>query len=274
MAWRSILVHLDDDDPRCEARVDIAARLARDRDARLVGVAPTGWVEWMYPTLPPPVGIERERAAAAAQRFRQRAAELRLESAAGVEEEGETAQVIVQQGHASDLIVTGQTDPNRHGHRRAQDVLERVVLHASRPVLVVPYAGTFETVGRRVLAGWNGGREAARALADAMPLLCNATDVEVVSLDEPDGVRDAHREAALQALSQWLLSHGVPARVRSQALGSGMEAGDALLSHAADAGSDLIVMGAYGHARWSERVLGGATRTLLRSMTVPVLMSR
>jgi nucleotide-binding universal stress UspA family protein len=279
VVWRSILVHLDDD-PRCDARVDLAARVARDRDARLVGIAPTGWVDWMYPVLPTRIGSEqlalafdalRRQAGAHAQHFREHCGGFCIDVKADVEE-GDAASAIVQRGHGSDLIVLGQADPSRPDRRHAQALVEQVVLHASRPTLLVPYAGTFDTVGSSIVLAWDGGREGARAAADAMPMLCTAREVRLVHFAEPEDDGAMQADASLRAAADWLLWHGVQATVHPQA--SKIDVGDALLSLASDVDADLIVMGAYGHSRWSERVLGGATRSLLRQMTVPVLMSR
>jgi len=146
---------------------------------------------------------------------------------------------------------------------------EELALGVGRPVLVVPRYGTFETVGQRVLIAWNGSREATRAVNDAIPILKMATKVTVLSVD-PEGEPDRRLPGADLALH--LARHGIAAEAEStQALDIGV--GDVLLSRAADLGADLIVMGAYGHSRLREMMLGGATRHLLQHMTVPVLMS-
>ena len=279
MVWRSILVHLDTD-PRCDARVDLAARLARDREGRLIGIAPTGWVDWMYPVLPPPLGAEqmaaacgllRRQAEAAAQRFRERCNAFAFDALTACVDEGDAATMIVQRSHCSDLVVLGQADPSRADHRQAQALIEQVLLHGSRPTLVVPYAGTFDAVGAKIVVAWDGGREAARAIGDAMPMLCTAQQVQLVTFASPGDERAGVTQASLHAVAEWLLWHGIDAKVRPVA--GDIDVGDALLSLVSDDGADLIVMGAYGHSRLSERVLGGATRSLLRQMTVPVLMS-
>jgi len=144
-----------------------------------------------------------------------------------------------------------------------------LALGVGRPVLIVPRYGTFETVGERVLVAWNGSREATRAVHDALPLLKLASSVTVLSIDpEHDtGDRIPGADIALH-----LARHGVAAEGMST-VGLDISVGDLLLSRAADLGADLIVMGAYGHSRVRELVLGGATRHILQHMTVPVLMS-
>ncbi len=148
---------------------------------------------------------------------------------------------------------------------------EHVAFASGRPVLVVPYAGHFESVGGRVLIGWNATREAARAVNDAMPLLAIADAVTVLTID-PRAGPDAHGELPGADISLHLARHGVKADIE-RTVSADIPVGDVLLSRAADLGAELLVTGAYGHSRVRELLLGGATRALLRSMTVPVLMS-
>ena len=139
------------------------------------------------------------------------------------------------------------------------------MLHSARPTLILPYAGTFDEIGRRALVAWDDSREAARALADALPMLRHAESVQVVTWNasEPGGLA----QTRLDALQRWLMWQGVIAEVQTDTSPVGIA--DTILSRAADLDADLLVMGAYGHARWAERALGGATRGLLESMTVP-----
>ena len=148
---------------------------------------------------------------------------------------------------------------------------ELVALASGRPILAVPYAGQFETVGRRVLIGWNATREATRAVNDAMPLLAAADVVTVLTIDAREAP-DAHGELPGADISLHLARHGVKATIE-RTVSAGVPAGEVLLSRAADLGADLLVIGAYGHSRMRELLLGGATRSILQSMTVPVLMS-
>jgi nucleotide-binding universal stress UspA family protein len=148
-----------------------------------------------------------------------------------------------------------------------------VLLEGGRPVLVVPYVGAPEIIGTNVVVAWDGGREASRALADALPILVRARKVTVVCLDPSASARGAD-VLARDRLVAYLRRHAVAAQIESDAFGEGdIGFGDWLLSRVADLGGDLIVMGGYGHSRWREQVLGGATRALLAEMTVPVLMS-
>ena len=138
-------------------------------------------------------------------------------------------------------------------------------------MLILLFAGRFDTVGSHVMVAWNDSREAARGLSDALPLLLLAEHLQVVSWSEAGANCDKTLRSRLDALSQWLMRQGVSADLRVEM--TDIDIADAMLFQAADLNTDLIVMGAYGHARWIERVLGGATRGLLATMTVPVLMS-
>jgi len=167
------------------------------------------------------------------------------------------------------VTVLGQADPDDPD--ALPDLPERVILGAGRPVIVVPYAGTFKTMGQRVVVAWNASREATRAVNDALPLLERAASVRVLSIN-PHGGRSGHGAVAGADISLHLARHGV--RVEAASVNaSDVRVDDMLLSQAADCGADLIVMGAYGHSRLGEFVLGGATRHILRQITMPVFMS-
>lgn len=123
---------------------------------------------------------------------------------------------------------------------------------------------------RTVLLAWKGTREAARAAADALPLLARAQAVHLIALERP-GAADPAAASKLEVAQRWLAAHGVTAQLhRHESEGN---FGHALLSRAAELGAELIVMGGYGHSRATEFVVGGATRAVLAEMTVPVLLS-
>jgi nucleotide-binding universal stress UspA family protein len=279
MTYRSLLVHLDQS-PLCAARTEIALRLARDLHCHLVGVAPTGLVDLPIPAEAATSfgdlaslawDMLRDQAEQTTQRFRDACHAAGLASFEAVIDEAAKVPSLVRHAHCSDLSVLTQADPGAPGHGAARDLVEQVVLYSARPTLIVPYAGRFDSVGTHVMVAWDDSREAARAVSDALPLLRLARRVQVISWNETAGGDHPPMRPRLEALQQWLLWQGVPADVRTETTEIGIA--EAMLSRAADWSADLIVMGAYGHARWSERVLGGATRGLLASMTLPVLMS-
>jgi nucleotide-binding universal stress UspA family protein len=174
---------------------------------------------------------------------------------------------VPQQALGADLLVIGQKNEDWTSGV-AKDFEQRALLAVGRPVLVVPYAYERKPIGRRILIAWNASREAARAVGDAMPLLERAEQVQI-SMFRPDGRQGDQPGADLAAN---LKRHGVKATI-SRHDGADIDVGNLLLSTAFDAQADLIVMGAWSHTRLAELVLGGVTRTILGSMTVPVLMS-
>jgi nucleotide-binding universal stress UspA family protein len=178
--------------------------------------------------------------------------------------------VVALHARYADLVVIGQQKPDSTGgvSREFERSLPAV---AGRPVLVVPYAFERRPVGRQVLVAWNASREAARAVVDALPFLMRADQVHVVAFDPQVSAR-AHGEEPGADIALYLARHGVKVAV-SRYDAQDMDTGNLLLSRAFDLSADLIVMGAWGHSRLREFVLGGVTRTLLESMTVPVLMS-
>lgn len=279
MNYRSLLVLLDQN-AACAARLQLAMRLARERDCHLVGLAPTGLLD-----VPPDSGAAtpladyaarawdalREQAERAAQNFRDECHASGVKSFESVVDEADKAASLVRHAHCSDLVVLTQAPPTGTDHRSAQALVEQVVLHSARPTLVIPHAGRFERVGTKVLVAWDDTREAARALSDALPILCHSSQVQLVQWTSIGAIRDAALQARLDAVQRWLMWHGVSNEVCIEATDLGIA--DAMLSRATDLGADLIVMGAYGHARWAQRVLGGATSGMLASMTVPALMS-
>ena len=182
--------------------------------------------------------------------------------------DGPRAESVALHARYADLVVINQTNPES---TEATHFGDAVLLSVGRPVLFVPYAGGSATFGRNVLICWNASREASRAVVDALPLLKRAEKVTVLSIDGGPS-RAGHGESPGSDIALYLARHGVNAVV-AQTVSASVEVGSVILSRAFDIGADLIVMGAYGHSRAREIVLGGATRTVLQSMTVPVLMS-
>jgi len=279
MNIKTIVVHLDAT-PHCLARVDLAIRIATAHGAHLVGLAPTGLPDVLATmSSAVPDGVEfialsalflRERADTVARDFIERARAAGIASHEARVVVDEPLDAIVWHANCSDLLVIGQTDGSASPDGVAWDFPQQAVLHAGCPVLVVPHAGHFPAVGERVLIAWKGTREAVRAVRDALPILRGAQRVVLIEVADDAPPTDAQRIALLE-VQAWLNRHEVESEVR---LESGADAaGDVLLSRAADFESDLIVMGAYGHSRVREWVLGGVTRHLLNHMTVPTLMS-
>jgi len=279
MAARTYTV-LVDDGARTAARLDAAVRLARDTDARLVGVyvVPDNDVGPAVATMLPPEALKGlMRAAGDAQvaaetGFRRACAALPSSNVAWRAPAGDPIVAALAHQRACDLVVLGQPDPDDTRARFEGELVLASLLGAGRPILVVPYTGAQATLGKRILVATDGGREAARAIGDAMFLLERADEVVLLVGGSEDAVGTTSIAQTGARLADWLRDHGIAARVERYEWQAG--GGDQwLLSRASDLGSDLIVMGGYGHARMREIVLGGMTRTILREMTVPVLMS-
>ena len=275
MGLKDVLVHVDND-PGCVSRMDVAVALAAQHGAHLTGLHPMG-----LPQLPGYVELElpsnfledRRRllerlARQAEERFDERVRRhvIRAEWRA---DEGDVVATMKLHARYADLTVVGQGRDIVNAPYDLRFLPEELALGVGRPVVVVPRYGTFETVGKRILVAWNGSREATRAVHDALPLLQRAAKVHILSID-PEGEPGSRVPSADIALH--LARHGVVTEAAS-ALGLDIGVGDLLLSQAADLSIDLIVMGAYGHSRMREMVLGGVTRHMLQNMTVPVLMS-
>ena len=172
----------------------------------------------------------------------------------------------------ADLTIVGQTDPEAStGLPLPSDLPESVALATGRGTLVVPYVGAPKTIGGNVMLCWNASREAARAASEALPLLKAASTVTVLIV-EPRSTAKGHGAEPGADVATWLSRHGVKVTVQRD-VAADADVGSVILSRAMDHGSDLIVMGIYGHSRLRELVLGGASRTVLADMTVPVLMA-
>lgn len=278
MGYKNILVHVDQT-KTCRARIDAAIALALQHEAHLTGlyviVEPSG-ASFARGYLPP------EIVSAAAGHAEARAKENLARFAAAAERnqvsfdtrtdrgfDVELADVLSMHARYADLVVIGQVDPDDPA--AAQHLPEQLVLACGRPVLLIPYIGAGAALGQRVVVGWDAGREAARAVGDALPILEKASWVSVVSANPRQGDY-GHGDVPGADIALHLARHGVKVDVqRIDARDIGV--GNLLLSHVASESADLLVMGAYGHSRLREIVLGGATRTILGEMTVPVLMS-
>jgi nucleotide-binding universal stress UspA family protein len=170
-------------------------------------------------------------------------------------------------GRRFDLIIVGQ--PDRQKPTADQVIDEGVLFGSGRPVIFVPFIHKGAAKLDRVMICWDGGRAAARAVGDALPILKKAKEVEVVIISDKPGKTD---EVPGADLGQHLARHGLKVDVK-RITSPDIDVPSTILSHASDSSADMIVMGGYGHSRLREFVLGGATRGLLEAMTVPVLMS-
>ncbi len=274
MVLKDILVYVDAT-ATAPACLDLATNLADAHDAHLTAlhVSPPPFVMGDFG----PGGAaevirwQEEQARQLAARAEQQVAEARQRSGREIEwrwAAGEVLPTIRLHGHYADIVVVSQG--GREDEPVSVDLLpETVAMGCGRPALIVPAYGKYPQLGDRVLVAWNRTREAARAVHDALPILTRARTVQILEVNPPSG-GEPHIAGADVALH--LARHGVKAEVEAATV-SDIDTAATILSRAADLGSDLLVMGAYGHSRLREFTLGGVTRHVLRHMTLPVLMS-
>jgi nucleotide-binding universal stress UspA family protein len=268
MPLKNIMVHLDHS-PRCAARLELAVALAARHQARLVGVfgqLAASQRVGMVATWPSAEYTEAAGASKAAF----------VAASAGVEQtawidinrggETEVLRQVTELARHADLVVLGQHEEGKSPAPAA--LAEEVVLHSGRPVLIVPYAGSFAEIGKRPLFAWSNGREAARALNDALPLVQPNARANVLALSASAD----EAQAACDEVVTHLSTHGVKADAETM-LVSDIGIMDMLLNKASDLGADLLVMGAQGHVSLPFASRGTGTSYILAHMTVPVLMS-
>lgn len=181
---------------------------------------------------------------------------------------GKTAEDAILNSLHSDLVVVGHPEP----HGLPDDIMpEKILLASGVPLLIVPNAWHSKTIGNKILIGWNASREARRAISDAMTFIVAAKSVTVLVIDSLGNRR--HGEEAGADIALHLARHGAHVDVE-QITSHGSPIARIILGYALHSASDLLVVGAYSHARLMETLFGGATRTLLAQMPVPVLISR
>lgn len=278
MSYKTILVHLTDE-RRARSSLALAIRLAEKFEAHLIGL-------YVFPSfrLTPPVplpfgaevagqiraGLKKEAESVKAV-FDEMTARKPFvaEWRSITTEQRPPDQVVLDHARAADLVIASQSDPDW----KWSDILdfpETLAMGAGRPVLVVPNFGRFENLPRVITIAWNGRREAARAAADAMPLLKNAEAVNVLCVRDGKPLPEGHLPDTEIAAS--LARHGVKVDL-ADIIATEYTVGEEIRMRAIDRGADLLVMGCYGHSRFREMAFGGVTRHMLREMTIPVLFS-
>jgi nucleotide-binding universal stress UspA family protein len=279
MAYKTILVHCNDK-KRVGRTVGAAVELAERSQAHLIGLSvspPVLVVPAGVPGTPDTMVID-ERAQVyrrdnpAMKAALQAALEGKTLTTEWREEDAGTstiADVVIRHARAADLVVAAQRDW-QWSVSAELDVGDRLAVAAGRPVLLVPNEGVHSGIGSRIVVAWNGRREATRAAFDALPLLRKAREVKVLCVDPRPKGEDAGAFAVTD-LCTALARHGITCEAVAAA--SDGNVGATLLSRAIEYRADLLVMGCCGHSRLSELVFGGATRHILRHMTIPVLMS-
>jgi nucleotide-binding universal stress UspA family protein len=268
MGIRDILVHLDFS-AEAEARLDLAIQYARKHEAKLRGVYPISHSYYEPRDIDEQSNVER-----VATMFRGKAA------AAGIASEwvyldssvsgiGVT-EIMTSQAYYTDLVIVGQTNfrtPSRH---TPLDLPERLVMASGRPVLVVPYAGTFETAGDRIMIAWKTGRESVRSVSDALPCLGKARYVSIIEVRNES--MSSESDSPLAQIRDYLDRHRVKAKTDHICPGN-LTVGDTLLNLTCENTIDLLVIGAYAYTRRGTPALSPIAHHVLRHLAVPVLMS-
>jgi len=278
MTYRSIFVHVDDTEP-CARRLDYAARVAKRYPGELLGayiVPPSDVTAYSKAAIPPDmyekyVAKLAELCSAGEANFRTAARRAGVDEVEWRTPRGNRIGQAVLHARHADLAIVGQPPRDDTHESFVEELANAVITHSGRPVLLVPSVGEYPTVAERVLIAWKDSRESARAVADALPLLKDAKKVFAVAVT-PDAEETAREKFTDAQLSAFLRRHEVEATVR-RIFAADIDAGELLLSQAADFGADLIVMGAYSRSWLSELRWGSVTRVMLSSMTAPVLMS-
>ncbi len=285
MSLRDLVVLLDGS-PRDEAKLAVALQLARRNDAHLTGLcalelllpndmsfALSGYPNlWALPDFARQIEDQAQEKAAVIEASFQDL--LRRESRRGdwLLETGPLIPAVMLRAYTADLLVVGQADPNNKPPPVARTLVEDLLMMSGRPLLLIPYAGQFDTVGTNVLVGWTRTREASRAVHDALAVFAPAAKVTVLTVQSARPATDIGGLPTVD-IAEHLARHGLEVSAARTVVTDGLSPADALLDYASDIGADLLVVGGYGHSRTREMIMGGVTRDLLRHMTVPVLMS-
>jgi nucleotide-binding universal stress UspA family protein len=285
MGLRDLVVLLDGS-TRDQTKLNAALELVRRHDAHLTGLCPLelllpadmsfalgGYPDlWALPEFAKQIESQAKAKAALIEAdFREF---LRREDIKGdwLMERGSLIPTVIHRAQAADLIIVGQADPENPPPATARTLVEDILMTAGRPLLLIPYAGRFTTIGTNALVGWTPTRESARALHDALAVFAPAAKVTVLTVEAPRTGQDMAWLPSAD-IAEHLSRHGLSVSSARTVVTDGLSPADALLDYASDISADLLVVGGYGHSRTREMIMGGVTRDLLRHMTVPVLMS-
>ncbi len=268
MGIKDILVHLDDSDA-AESRLDLAILYARKHEASLRGMYPITQAYYESRGIGERASLERVETM-----FREKTA------AAGIAAEwvfadssvigASVSDIMTTRAYYSDLVIVGQTNHRTPGLNVPTDLPEQLVMTCGRPVLVVPYTGSFETAGDRIMIAWKTGRESVRSLHDAMPHIKKSLQVSVVGVSAE--ALPADTDSDFMSIRGYLARHAVTARTDLMCGGT-LSVGDKILNLVCEHTADLLVMGAFAPNRRGALALSPIALHVLRHLTVPVLLS-
>lgn len=281
MSYKTVLVHVNESKHALD-RINLAARLASDFQAHLVGVAATTLPGGFYVpgafgesnvTLNSYLQLLREQAKTALAELEAVARNTALPSFETRTMEDEAGSAVSLLARYADLVVIGQIDPVESLPSQRRDLPEYILLNSGRPVLIVPFAGKLDGAAKRIVIAWDGSKEAARAAVAALPFLSRANAVQIAIFKSRTEIEIDGDHHPGPELARYLERHGIKTELIEQNAPAGVSIGDALLGLTRDANADMLVMGGYGHSRFREVLLGGVTRTVLSDMRIPTLMA-
>lgn len=268
MAIKDILVHLDDSEAS-ENRLDLAILYARKHGAALRGLYPITHAYYEPREIGEKSSIRRIEIL-----FREKTA------AAGISSDWvlvdssvigvSVTDIVINQGYFSDLLIVGQTNSRTPAMNIPSDFLERLVKATGRPVLVVPYAGVFETAGERIVIAWRAGRESVRSLGDAMPHIEKSHHVSVVGVSADATLTES--DSQITSVRSYLAKHAVTIQT-DQIYTGNLSVADTILNIACERTADLLIMGAYAPNRRGVLVFSPVAEHIIKHLTVPVLLS-
>lgn len=273
---KDILVHIPSDD-RTKSIIDCAISLARDFGADLDGLVriyqsfnstgglaisgiATAMITRFDPALATAEAIQEQFEDAA------KLAGISYSCKTICREAPAVLQSATEHSQLYSLVLVAQPDPAQPCNDNS--LTETLLLGSGRPLLVIPYIHRGPFAARRIVICWDGGSAAARAVHDAMPFLHKATAIDILVINR-DETATTH---APEALKDHLARRGLSANVH-RLFSRTSDIRDVILSFAADVSADMLVMGGYGHSRLREQILGGVTRGMLQTLTVPALVS-
>lgn len=271
MSIKDILVHVDNSHD-CDKRLQAAFKIAKTFDSHVNGlyVPETAPYNFYGNSMAPEIydvfdQVSKQKTESARALFENESADWRSKSTIEITE-GDVAKNLLKYSAFHDLLVLGQLDSSKPGNS-GRNLLKEIPVEASSPTLLVPYIGSHDCIGKNILIAWDGSREAARSIHYALPFLKKADVVNILSIDiaQTDNVFENN-------LVEHLSHHGIIAEHRHLS-NTTISAAECILSWVSDFNADLLVMGIYGHNRLREYVIGGVSRTMLESATVPVLFS-
>ena len=278
MPYKSILVHVDQT-AQSRERIRLAAAITEDEEAHLIGTAMTGISHLVFEegafnqhdrTFDHHLKKLRQYAEQSLENFTNVINETRVSSVETRLLDDDAVSGMTQQARYADLVVVGQFDPTCGVMGVMADFPESVVMNSVRPVLIMPHTRKFSALPKKIVVAWDASMTATRAIMNALPLLKRSSRTDIVIFNSTVNP-ETHGEQPGADIALYLSRHGINVNVICR--DTRVNDGEALLSYCADETMDLIIMGGYGHTRFREMVLGGATREILLSMTIPVLMS-